>query len=107
MAQNNILVYNFNQLKSIAQRISLVYSALNDVKSINKNLSVNAGEYWSGQAYEAFKGRMEAADKSLDVLYEQIKSSKEKLDKAIQLEEENENDLTNKTVGGLSASEIF
>lgn len=64
-------------------------------------------EYWQGKAYEAFAARFADMNQAIDKLYQQIDASRQKLDKAIALERQNEENLTAHTVGRLSADNIF
>lgn len=107
MAQNDIIVYNFLHLQTLSTRMGWVVEALNEVKKLSAKSGESAGEFWQGQAYDAFIGRLTEMNKSLDKFYEQVSSSKEKLDTAIDMEKRNETDITQTTVGGLSADEIF
>ena len=107
MAQNDVIVYNFVHLQNLSTRMSWIVSALENVKELTAKSCQSAEEYWQGNAYEAFVNRATEMNKSLDKLYEQVSASKEKLDKAIALEKENEADILQNTVGGLSADDIF
>ena len=107
MAQNDIIVYNFLHLENLSTRMSWIVTALDDVKKLSAKSGESAKEYWQGQAYEAFLKRITDMNKSLDKLYEQVSASKAKLDTAIEMEKENEADIMQNTVDGLSADEIF
>lgn len=107
MTQDNVIVYNFAQLEGLSVRIGAVSDALENVRGIFEKTAAGTDEYWQGQAHDAFASRMEEMNVSLSKLYEQVSVCREKLDKAIELEKQNETDITQKTVGELSADDIF
>lgn len=107
MAEGNILVYKLDELDSCSKKMGQVTEALERVKNLSASLKDGASEYWQGKAYDAFNKRFADMNQAIDKLYEQIDSNKKKLDKAIELERQNEEDLTNNTVGRLSADNIF
>lgn len=107
MAQKDVIVYNFLHLQNLSTRMGWIVTALGEVKELTAKSCQSAEDYWQGKAYEAFVNRVTDMNKSLDKLYEQVSASKEKLDRAIELEKENEADILQNTVGGLSANDIF
>lgn len=107
MAKNDIIVYNFLHLENLSTRMGWVIEALDDVKKLSKQSGEAAKEYWQGQAYDVFQNRVTDMNKYLDKLYEQVSASKSKLDKAIEMEKQNESDILKNTVGELTADNIF
>lgn len=107
MAENNILVYKFNELDKCSNNMGQVVQALESVKSMSENVKNGVGEHWQGEAYEAFSSRFADVNQAIDKLYQQISLNKQKLDKAIALERQNEEDINTNTVGRLSADNIF
>lgn len=107
MADGNILVYKFDELDSCSKQMGHVADALDRVKKISASLKEGTSEYWQGKAYEEFNKRFAEMNQAIEKLYQQIDANKKKLDKAIELERQNEEDLTNNTVGRLSAENIF
>lgn len=107
MSENNILVYRFDELDKCSNKMGQVVQALEEVKSMSENVKNGVGEHWQGEAYEAFSARFLDMNQAIDKLFQQINSNKQKLDKAIALERQNEEDLNTNTVGRLSADNIF
>lgn len=107
MSENNILVYRFDELDKCSNKMGQVVQALEEVKSVSENVKNGVGEHWQGEAYEAFSARFSDMNQAIDKLFQQINSNKQKLDKAIALERQNEEDLNTNTVGRLSADNIF
>ncbi len=107
MNGSNVLVYKFDELDSCSRKMEQVTEALEKVKSMAETVKNGISEYWQGDAYDAFSKRFADMSQAIDKLYQQIGSSKQKLDKAIALERRNEEELTSNTVGRLSADNIF
>lgn len=107
MAEGNILVYKLDELDGCSNKMGQVAEALERVKNLSASLKDGASDYWQGKAFDAFNKRFADMNQAIDKLYQQIESNKKKLDKAIELERQNEEDLTNNTVGRLSADNIF
>lgn len=107
MAEGNILVYKLDELYGCSKKMGQVAEALERVKNLSASLKDGVSDYWQGKAYDAFNKRFADMNQAIDKLYQQIDSNKKKLDKAIELERQNEEDLTNNTVGRLSADNIF
>lgn len=107
MADQNILVYKFSELERCSSRMGQVTEALERLHSTAENAKNSVCDYWQGDAYEAFIDRFSKLQGALEKLHEQIDRNKQKLDKAIALEKENEQSLSSQTVGGLSADNIF
>lgn len=107
MSENNILVYKFDELDKCSNKMGQVVQALEEVKSMSENVKNGIGEHWQGEACEAFTARFTYMNQAIDTLHQQVALSKEKLDKAIALERQNEEILTFETVGRLSADNIF
>lgn len=104
---DNILVYKLDELEKCSRKMGQVAEALENVRNISSSLKDGTADYWQGKAYEAFNKRFSDMNQAIDKLYQQIDSNKNKLDKAIELERQNEEDLTQNTVGRLSADNIF
>lgn len=107
MADKDIIVFNFQELMSISNNMSVITSVLENVRNTTDSLKTSSSDFWQGEAHEAFLKRVTDMETSLQKLYDQVDKSRKKLDTAIQLETQNEDSLTQKTVGGLSAEEIF
>ena len=107
MADSTVLVYKFDELERCSGRMGQVAEALDRVRSIITNLKSGVGDYWQGEACEAFEVRFANMNQAIEKLYNQVNTNKQKLDKAIALERQNEEDLTSNTVGRLSADNIF
>lgn len=107
MAEKNILVYKFDELEGCSNKMGQVAEALDNVRSLYKDLNNGVSDYWLGEACEAFIERFNETNQAIDKLYRQIDANKQKLDKAITLEKENEENITSETVGRLSADNIF
>lgn len=107
MAENNILVYKFDELDQCSNKMGQVVQALESVKSMSENVKNGVGEHWQGEAYEVFSARFADMNQAIDKLYQQVSLNKQKLDKAIALERQNEEDINTTTVGRLSADNIF
>lgn len=104
---DNVLVYKFDDLDRCSVKIGQVAEALDRVKGMSDNIrNVSAG-YWQGEAYEAFLMRFTELMNAVDTLHGQISRNREKLDRAIALERQNEESLKNDTVSRLSADNIF
>lgn len=107
MSENNILVYKFDELDRCSNKMGQVVQALENLKSMSENVKNGVGEHWHGEAYEAFSSRFADVNQAIDKLYQQISLNKQKLDKAIALERQNEEDINTNTVGRLSTDNIF
>lgn len=107
MADMNVLVYKFDELDSCSAKMGQVIESLERLKDASKNVRSSVSDYWQGVTYDEFAGRLTKLDQAIAKLLSQIRSNKEKLDKAISLEKENEQTLTSQTVGRLSADNIF
>lgn len=107
MAEKDIIVYNFSYLRTLSNRMNMIVDTLSVVEETIRNCTNSINEHWQGQAYEAFSNRVSGLNGSLEKLYEQVKASKDKLDKAIAAEEANEQNIKDKIVDELTADNIF
>lgn len=107
MAQNDVLVYKFEELRKCSSKISDVADALQNVKEVSAQVRDRVSDYWQGNAADAFIKRFNNMNNAVDSLNRQVEKSREVLDKAIALETENEENLKKDTVGRLSADNIF
>ncbi len=103
----DILVYKFDDLERCSSRMGEVSEALSEIKTLIDRVNSGTDVYWQGRAHNEFTSRLTSMTEAVEKLYEQVEKSREKLDKAIDLERQNEEDLTNNTVGRLSADKIF
>lgn len=103
----NVLVYRFEELESSSGKMSVVLEAIDNISSISENLRAEMNDYWIGKASDAFEVQMKKMTGSIEKLYDDIRISKEKLDKAIALEKQNEESITNEVTNDLSADGIF
>ncbi|MGN0692572.1 MAG: WXG100 family type VII secretion target [Oscillospiraceae bacterium] len=104
---DNVLVYKFSELEQCSADMGKAAEALGRIRTELKRLTESADADWQGKAYSAFAERSSLLIKAAEKLYEQVNSNKSKLDKAIALQKQNEEDITKNTVGSLSASDIF
>ncbi len=107
MAQNDVLVYKFEELRRCSSKMGDVGSALQNLKEVSDQVRNSVTDYWQGVAYDAFIKRFNNMNNAVDNLNQQVEKSKAILDKAIALEMENEENLKNVTVGRLSTDNIF
>ncbi len=107
MAANDVLVYKLDELEKCSGKMGAVADALERVRTMAASVGSGAGEHWQGEAYDAFSKRMNGLLKAVEKMFNEVSSSREKLDKAIALERQNEEALTSGTVGKLSADNIF
>ena len=104
---NSTIVYKFDELDKCSHKMGQVIEALDNLKKFSQNTRNEVIEYWEGEAYISFIKRLGQYNNAIDKLYSDITNSKEKLDKAIALERQNEENLTTQTVGRLSTDNIF
>ncbi|MCM1577919.1 MAG: hypothetical protein NC078_03870 [Ruminococcus sp.] len=107
MAQNDVLVYKFEQLRSCSAKIGNVADVLDELKEMSVTVRDRVHDYWQGEAADIFIGRLGDLSGAVDELSRQVGKSREILDKAIEKETENEENLRKDTVGRLSADNIF
>ena len=107
MANKDVLVYKFGELDNCSSKMEQVIESLERLKNASGNIRNSVGEYWQGKAYDEFCTRFSGLEQAINKLHDQIKTNKQKLDKAVAMEKENEQDLTSNTVGRLSADNIF
>lgn len=107
MAENDILVYKFDELDNCLNKMGQVAEALDTVRKEYENMKNGISDYWQGDACEAYVSRFDETNNAIDKLYQQIDTNRKKLDKAISIERQNEEDIGSGIVGGLSADNIF
>lgn len=103
----SVLVYRFDELDSCSAKLGTVLEAISNIKIISEDLRIRTDDYWIGKASDAFEGQMKKMTASIEKLYNDIERSKDKLDKAITLEKQNEENITSNIVNSLSADGIF
>ena len=104
---DNILVYKFDELDQCSAEMSQAVQALDEIKKALKATVDSSESFWSGKAHDAFIERCNKMNDTVNKLFSDIDSTKKKLDKAIELEKQNESNIQNHVVGGIPASDIF
>lgn len=106
MAENNIIVYDFDELEKCLSQLEQAAEAIQNIKSISEQLKNGSADYWQGRAFNAFEKRFSDMNGAVDKLSNQIFSGKNKLAKAIEMSSRNE-EAINSSVERLSADNIF